>query len=42
MEPVIDELLQFPNGAHDDSVDSITQYLNHANKPKANLVAFNF
>lgn len=42
MDPVIDELLQFPNGDHDDSVDSITQYLNHANKPKANIVAFDF
>jgi predicted phage terminase large subunit-like protein len=42
MDFVLDELLQFPNGAHDDVCDSITQYLNYMNKPRNEIKVLRF
>lgn len=36
--PLIDEILQFPSGAHDDQVDALTQALNRFNsRPSLNI-----
>ena len=34
------EMLQFPNGTHDDCVDALTQALNHLNKPRTKIMGF--
>lgn len=36
------ELLQFPNGTHDDCVDSFSQALNYFNRPQLKIVGFTF
>jgi len=41
LDSFLDEMLTFPNGANDDQCDSVTQFLNWANKPRAKIVGFN-
>ena len=36
----LDELLAFPNGRHDDQVDSVSQFLNWAGKRRTRPVGF--
>lgn len=37
----IDELVTFPQGKHDDQVDTMNQALNYLNKPRATTIGFN-
>jgi predicted phage terminase large subunit-like protein len=36
------EISVFPNGSHDDQVDSVTQFLNWANAPRPKIQSFSF
>lgn len=37
LNDLVGELISFPSGKHDDTVDSISQFLNYMNKPRASL-----
>jgi predicted phage terminase large subunit-like protein len=38
LSDLIGELISFPNGSHDDAVDSISQALNYLNRPKKQVI----
>ncbi len=40
LDDFISEFRQFPNGAHDDIVDTVNQFLNWVNKPVKNIGVF--
>jgi predicted phage terminase large subunit-like protein len=42
LDAFLNEIIVFPNGAHDDQVDSMVQYLNHINRPRIVDVGFSF